>query len=78
MAYQVSEVARERCTQRAKRKAQRGLARSSAKNALVEMIDEMRKEEPPDWFTYEQDIAWKDELDGQRRRVIGRESSLVR
>ena len=73
MTYYVSEVARERCTQRAKRKAQRGLARSSAKNAFVEMIDELRKEEPPDWFTQEQDIAWRDELNGQRRRLIGPE-----
>ena len=77
MFYHVSEAARERCTQRAKRKAQRGLARSGAKNALVEMIDELRKEEPPDWFTGEQDIAWKNELDSQRRRVIGRVATNI-
>lgn len=71
MTYHVSEVARERCTQRAKRKALRGLARSSAKNALVEMIDTLRAEEPPDWFTQEQDIAWRGELEGQRRRICG-------
>ena len=72
MTYQITEEARERCTQRAKRKAQRGLARSSLKNVLGEIIDELRKEGPPDWFTQEQDIAWTDELDGQRRRIVGR------
>ena len=50
VTYYVSEDALERSTQRAKRRAQRGLARSSAKNAFVEMIDELRKEGPPDWF----------------------------
>ena len=77
MAYQVSEVARERATQRAKRKAQRGLARRSAKNLLVEFIDGLRKDEPPDWYTQEQDIAWRQELDGQRRRIIGREAKNI-
>lgn len=71
VTYSVSGAARERCTQRAKRKAQRALARSSAKNALVGLIDELRKEEPPDWYTQEQDVAWREELEGQRRRLIG-------
>lgn len=71
VTYYVSDVAREMCTQRAKRKSLRALARSSAKNALVEMLDKLRSEEPPDWFTSEQDRAWRGELDGQRRRIIG-------
>ena len=75
MTYQVSEVARERATQRAKRKAQRGLARRSAKNVLVEFIDELRKDDAPDWYTQEQDIAWREELNCQRRRLIGREAT---
>lgn len=71
MTYQVSEAAHKRATQRAKRKAQRALARQSAKNTLVELLDALRREEPPDWFSQEQDIAWRNELDGQRRRIIG-------
>ena len=72
MTYPISNYAAERCTQRAKHRSLRALARSSVKNALVEVIDELRREEPPDWFTQDQDIAWKEELANQRRRILGR------
>ena len=67
----VDEHSLQRSRDRAKRRAQRLIARQTGKNVVVKIVDDLIKEGAPDWFTSEQATAWLDELVGQRRRIVG-------
>lgn len=77
MAQVIDEFTRQRSRDRAKRRTQRLLARQTGKNVIVEIVDELIKEGPPDWFTSEQAVAWLDEIVGQRRRIVGSPPRLL-
>ena len=77
MSAAIDEFTRQRSRERAKRRAQRLLARQTGKNVVLESIDEIIRDGAPDWFTAEQAAAWLEELVGQRRRVGGGPRRLV-
>ena len=66
-----------RQSERVLKRDMRRVAREAARNFVVETFAELLKEEPPDWFTAEQDAAYREEIAGHRRRICGRQSSNV-
>jgi len=66
-----------RQSERVLRREQRRVARDAARSLVVETLDALAKDEPPDWFSAEQDVAYRDEIAGHRRRIGGIQSSNV-
>ena len=66
-----------RQSERVLRRDQRRVARDAARNLVVETLDALARDEPPDWFSGEQDIAYRAEIAGHRRRICGVQSSNV-
>ena len=60
-----------RVTERVRRRDQRRVAREAARNVVVETFAALVREEAPDWFTAEQEAAYRDEIAGHQRRILG-------
>ena len=66
-----------RQSERVFKRDMRRVARETARNLVVETFAALVREEPPDWFTAEQDAAYREEIAGHRRRICGVQSSNV-